>query len=488
MRKVAAAVDAPNGLVARVRRVGYVPMPHFSYHTPSEDLEGVGQLPGLVPDPLLPESEVEAGQYETNAFWISVDVPVGLKPGRYPVTVSLSSEGGEPVTLAGTVIAHRAVLEPRRDFPVTRWFYPDALCDWYKTEVWQESFWRILDPYLSNYVAHGQDTILTPAFTPPLDGVKRPTQLLGVAREGGRYSFDWSLLRRWIRAARSHGIGRFEWSHLLTQWGAQHAIRIYEGHGESGVLLWPPDTLATSATYRDFLSQYLSELKRFLVGERLLRTSFFHLSDEPYVEHLANYRAARGMLRELAPWMTVMDAISQIEFAREGLTDIPIPCVQVAPEFLREGFPAWHYVVGDHSGRYLDFLLDTPLSKIRMSGWLFYKNRARGFLHWGYNYWYRSQTAELIDPYQVSDGLWWPRWPYGDCFIVYPGATGPVDSIRWEVWRESLQDYALLQNTATDPDDLMLAEIKDYADFPRSGSWISSRRRSLLSKLDRLHR
>ena len=45
----------------------------------------------------------------------------------------------------------------------------------------------------------------------------------------------------------------------------------------------------------------------------MLEASFFHLSDEPHgPEHLANYRAAREMLREIAPWMPVMDALSEV--------------------------------------------------------------------------------------------------------------------------------------------------------------------------------
>jgi hypothetical protein len=119
-----------------------------------------------------------------------------------------------------------------------------------------------------------------------------------------------------------------------------------------------------------------------------------------------------------------------------------------------------------------------------MLGWLFYRNRARGFLHWGYNYWYRSQTRELINPYQVLDGHWWPNWAYGDPFLVYPGEDGPVDSLRWEVFAEGLQDYALLQTAGVDPDDASLAAIQDYAEFPRDEGWIAERRSELLSKLD----
>jgi hypothetical protein len=485
-RAVRAAAQAPEPLATTVRRVGYVPMPHRSTDTPLDDTEGGDHLPGLVPDPLFPEDTLHAGPHETNAFWITLHIPPDARPGQYPLAITLAAGGEEPATLTAQNTVHGAALAPRRDFAVTHWLYADALCDWYHVELYQEAFWPVVDPYLANLVAHGQDTIYVPLLTPPIDGVKRPTQLLGVSRDGDAYHFDWSLVRRWVEAARAQGLSRFEWTHLFTQWGAQHAPRVYAGHGETASLLWPPDTGATSDVYRNFLGQLLPAFERFLHAEDLLDRSFFHLSDEPHgAAHLASYRAARELLRELAPWMRVMDALTELDFARTGLTDIPIPLLTTAPAFVEAGFPAWAYFCCVPRGRYLNRFLDTPLAKIRMAGWLLYRNRARGFLHWGYNYWYKRQTTQLIDPYLVSDALAWPGWSYGDPFVVYPGAHGPVDSLRWEVFAESLQDYALLQAAGIPADDAMLGDIQDYATFPRDASWIAGRRQRVLAQLDR---
>jgi len=478
---ITAEVTAPEGIVVRVRRVGYVPMFHVSNETPQEELEGARYLPGLVPDPLLPEQTVNAGCFETNAFWVTLAIPTSATPGPCPITVSLRAGEDEPVTMTVELEVHPAVLPKRRDFPVTHWFYADALLDWYKLQPFEERFWTILDAYFANLTTHGQDTIYVPVFTPPLDGVKRPTQLLHVQREGDRYLFDWTLVRRWVDAARANGLRYFEWTHLFTQWGVEHALRVYAGHGEDGALLWPPETGATSATYRNFLAQFLPEFEHFLREESLLDVSFFHLSDEPHDEHLANYRAARELLRELAPWMPVMDALSQIAFARQGLTDLPVPIISEAPAFVAEGFAPWTYYCCGPCGRYLNRFLDTPLLKVRMSGWLFYRTAVRGFLHWGYNCWYRHKTQELLDPFMLPSDY---SLPYGDAYVVYPGADGPVDSLRWEVFTESLQDYTLLQAVGIDPQDPMLAEIRDYADFPRDAEWIAARRRQLLQQLD----
>jgi hypothetical protein len=248
---------------------------------------------------------------------------------------------------------------------------------------------------------------------------------------------------------------------------------VYEGQGRDEVLLWDPDIASTSPTYRAFLAQFLPELRRFVLEEEIAERSFFHLSDEPHGErHLENYRQAREMLRELAPWMTVMDALSDPVFAREKVTDVPVASIQSALDFVNEGIPCWIYYAVGPRGRYLNRLLDTPLAKIGMHGFLFYRWPFLGSLHWGYNYWYHEQTRSLIDPYTVQDSCYWEKgWVYGDSFVVYPGPNGPVDSIRWEVIAEGLQDYALLQTLGVSRDDDLLRPIRSLSDFPKDEDW-----------------
>jgi hypothetical protein len=135
--------------------------------------------------------------------------------------------------------------QPPRDFSVTNWFYADALLDWYQLDGFTPRFWQIAEAYFRDLAEHGQDTLYVPAFTPPLDGVKRPTQLLKVGVSGGKYRFDWSDVRTWVRLAARCGVQRFEFNHLFTQWGAANAIRIYRDQGGDERLLWLADTPAT---------------------------------------------------------------------------------------------------------------------------------------------------------------------------------------------------------------------------------------------------
>ena len=475
----ASVAGAAGEFSPRIRAVGLVCQPHFNTDTPADELDGA---PGLVPDPLLPQTSLVAGPFETRSFWIDLRVPLDLRPGEYPLSVELRS-AADSAWLTVVLVVSAVRLRPLADFPVTHWFYADALCDRYGLAPYEEKFWPVCAAYLRNLAEHGTNTLYTPLFTPPLDGVKRPHQLLRVRTpQTGVYEFDWTDVRRWLAEARAAGFRRFEWSHLATQWGAANAIRIYRDNTDPQSLLWAPETPACGEVYRGFLSQFMPAFHDFLVAETLLDSSVFHLSDEPHGDGpLANYRQFRAMVRELAPWLSVTDALSDVRFALEKLIDLPAASIAEAATFQAYQLPHWVYFCCIPRGRFLNRLMDTPLAKIRMSGWLFHRLGAGGFLHWGFNYWYRSMNQGLLDPWQEAAAGNWPAWPYGDPFMVYPGADGqPVDSLRWEVFMHSLQDLALLQTCGIAAGDALLAEIRGYDAFPKSAAWIEQARARLL--------
>ncbi|MEI6503496.1 MAG: glycoside hydrolase domain-containing protein [Armatimonadota bacterium] len=101
----------------------------------------------------------------------------------------------------------------------------------------------------------------------------------------------------------------------------------------------------------------------------------------------------------------------------------------------------------------------------------------------GFNYSYKSQARQLIDPFVVTDGLLWPGWAYGDTTLVYPGECGPLESIRGQVFAESLQDLALLQTADLDPNGKLLAPLNDFCDYPKDEAWHWQARAQVLKGL-----
>ncbi len=63
--------------------------------------------------------------------------------------------------------------------------------------------------------------------------------------------------------------------------------------------------------------------------------------------------------------------MSDIRYGKMGLIDFPIPNVAAAKEYIDAGIPHWVYYCCGPRGAYLNRFFDTPLVKIRMSGWLY---------------------------------------------------------------------------------------------------------------------
>lgn len=470
----------------QIRYAGLVPLQHFTTDVRPEEMDGIGYLPGLIPEPLYPLTKVEANPYASRSFWINLQVPADMKPGLHQYPLVLQWKKGKEIITKKLILklqVSKLVLQPRKNFGVTHWWRGEATKIYYKTEMFDERWWKLTEAQMKNLYEHGTDVAFVQHFFEQQVVFKEPCQMLIVEETSkGKYAFDWSRVKRFVDLCKKTGFRKFEWAHLWLYWGVEKAMHIYSEKEGKYQLIWDTVLPAFSDTYLNFLKQFLPSFHDFLQQEDILNTSYFHLSDEPWPEHVANYKKARQVLRELAPWMKVMDALSDIRYGREHLTDIPVPILTSAHEYLKEKIPHWVYYCTGPRDRWLNRFFDTPLPKIRMAGWLFYRFRADGFLHWGYNHWHKLDSEEFLDPYLDGAAKAYPGIPNGDPFVVYPGPDGPYDSIRWEVFAESLQDYAILQSAGISPDDKMLDSLDSYENFPKTEKWIAETLQKILNK------
>ena len=274
-------------------------------------------------------------------------VPAGARTGIQELKVRLTVEdeaghlgwtGAKPwsVELFVAVDVCSLVVQPRKDFPVTHWINIESLWDWYKIEPFSDRFWELAEAYVADLTAHGVDVVYSPVFNNRHEIMPRPGQLLRVRKTGhDAWEFDFTDVRRWIRMAVKNGANYLEWTHFFTPapTSGRHPQRIFERwDGKTGDLLWPPEISSTGDTYRAFLSQFIPQFKKVLEEERIFDRSLFHCADEPDGDvQIADYRKARLLLKELAPWMQVIDAMSDPRFATERLTDMPVPSIVTAP-------------------------------------------------------------------------------------------------------------------------------------------------------------
>ena len=447
MAPVSLAVESPLGECVRLFQVGQVPcaLPAYPH---ARDAHYLATRPGLFPDPLLP---VEEGAVEVSAFfptvvWVSVRVPRGFPAGEWPLTLRAACRG-EEAAARFTLGVVGADLPPQR-LVYTQWVHGDCLADHYGVPVYSEGHWRLWEKFLAAAAEGGQNMVLTPIVTPPLDtepGAQRPcVQLLGVEKEGETYRFDFSRLERFIAMARRCGIERFEMAHLFTQWGAKAAPAIYGREGGIERRLFGWDTPAASGAYGAFLRQLLPALTAFLRGQGLSGKAVFHVSDEPSTEHLESYRRAKELVKPYLGEFPLYDALSDPAFYDQGLVDHPVPATDHIGPFLERRVPGlWAYTCCGQSVDVGNRFLAMPSCRNRVLGWQLYKYRLAGFLHWGYNFWYSQNSREKLDPWRVTDGG--GAFPGGDPFSVYPGGEGPILSLRMKIFSQGLQDLRALE-------------------------------------------
>ena len=306
--RVRATVEGADDFRPQVRRVGYVPLQQLNTDVPLDEVDGVGHVPGLAPDPLFPEVTAHVGPAANGTFWITLWVPADAKVGEREFRVRLTVEdtfrfpgwtGEKPVSveLPVRVNMRPLVLQKRKDFPATNWISADSIWEYYKIEPYSERFWELADAYIKNLTEHNFNTIYSPIFNARHEILKRPAQLLRVRRVGDdKYEFDFSDVRRWIGLARKNGAEHLEWTHFFTPapTSGRYPQRIFERWDKLGPLLWPPEISAVSATYRKFLEQFLPQFKSVLEEEQMLDRSFFHCADEPDGDvQMEDYRKAR---------------------------------------------------------------------------------------------------------------------------------------------------------------------------------------------------
>lgn len=435
------------------------------------DSDYITTEPGLFPDVLVPADDnldyihvkPLSGQYRS--VWIDFPGITAAEAGVHKITVITEAEkevslhdgsiktdplaAGFRQELNFSFDVKRQVL-PAQNLLHTQWFHTDCLSSYYKVEVLSEAHWKLIEAFIQPmFKRYGINTLLTPVFTPPLDtepGMERPAvQLVDIIKNGNTYTFNFDKLKRWCALCKKHGITHIELPHFFTQWGARWTPKIIakENNTEKRIFGW--DVSATSPEYRVFLEQFIPALRKALDENGYDKNhTIFHVSDEPAKDQREDYLKAKEIINKLTEGSLVVDALCDIEFYREGIVEHPVPATNHAAPFIDEGIPdLWVYYC---SGQYYEVpnrFFAMPSVRIRAMGILLYYFDIKGFLHWGYNFYYSQNSKKTINPFLEASGI--RAWPAGDPFLVYPGDNGQLlSSIRGEVHRESLEDIRLL--------------------------------------------
>ena len=402
--------------------------------------------PGIFPDVLTPlqyGGKITISSHALSAIWIEFRLPDDIKAGEYDLKITLPTEKYGTYENSFTLEVIDATL-PKEDIHFTQWFHSDCLADYYRVPVWSDEHWRIVENFARVAVENGINTLLTPIFTPPLDtavgGERTTVQLLGITKSGDKYTFDFTNLQRWIDMCDRVGVKNFEIAHFFTQWGAAHAPKIMATENGEYKKIFGWETDSTSHEYTSFLRQLITAFLDYMKKGGNDKRCFFHISDEPHLEHLDKYRAAKNSIKDLLEGYVIMDALSDYDLYEQGAVDNPIPSTNHIAHFLEEKVPhLWTYYCVSQNYKVSNRFHAMPAWRNRSIGMQLYKFDIEGFLQWGYNFYNNQHSVDLINPYlDCGANL---VFTAGDAFSVYPAIDGTaLESARIIVFHEALQD------------------------------------------------
>ena len=429
-----------------VKRVEHVPVKLPVFGT-TEDTDFLRTSPGLYPDLLTPINSHGRIMISNNleSLFIEVDTKGVDKAGVYPIEFIFADFNSNDVI--SSVTFNLEIIDcalQKQELIYTQWFYCDCLMDYYGTKAFDERHWQIIENYMKTAVKYGINMILTPVFTPPLDtyvGGERPTtQLADISVINGEYSFNFDKLGRWISLCKKAGFEYFEISHFFTQWGAAHAPKIVANVNGEFKKIFGWETDACGREYAEFLRLFIPQLLDFLKRQGVDKNCVFHISDEPSLEQLPNYKAARDIVAPLLDGYKIIDALSNYEFYETGAVSNPIPATDRIEPFIEHNVPnLWAYYCGFQKKGFSNRYISMPSYRNRIIGVQFYKFDIKGFLHWGYNYYNNQYSYSKINPFICTDGDYFA--PSGGPFSVYPAADGTAyESLRFAVFHDAIQD------------------------------------------------
>jgi hypothetical protein len=444
-----------------VRRVEYIsgsykrPIPEWDavfYEDPSAT---AGRL-STWPDPLQEISkpfDIEAGA--SQPLWVQVYVPPKTRPGTYTGNIRVQANGQILKNIPLKVQVWDFELPQKTHLRSTFHIWDGALLKYHNcTDIREPRFQTIrrkyVDLYLKNRVS---------PFTP----ANYPVDMKFTRDSKGEINIDFTEFDKQMQHAFNNGLNAFQWpGHIMLypERQSQYTGGPYIWDANQKKFVWiemnenwgKPD-----ASQRKQLEALSRKIALHLQKKGWLNHSVAYMVGEPMKGHdqhvpgLEDFEYARqifGWLHGINPGIHPMTAMLHDSYSPEIAADVDVWATDTSTSFkfldrekaeMQKGRQIWTYLPGFYR-------IDNLAAAYRIGPWFCFKYGLQGFGP------FTDSTA-----WQVTDANPWTPEAHTaasipDDWIVYPGKDGPVDTIRFTLLRDGMEDYEylrLLQQSVT---------------------------------------
>jgi len=417
-------------------------------------------VPGLWPDPLPQLNGAIGLEADKNQpFWLRVKVPREVPAGVYTGNIHLVAQNYNAdvklsVEVYDFVLPDRMTCTTAFGFSTSNVFRYQKLSD-------PEQKRQVLDKYWASFSAHH----ISPYEPAPLDDLKVTWPITdSIKPEELKPVFDWTA---WDKAM-ERGIDYYHFNSFRLSipglgGGTFHSRR------EPELLGFSEDT----PHYKAAFHAYCREVQEHLREKGWLDEAFVYWFDEPAPKDYEFVMNGFAKLKQAAPDINRM-LTEQVEPNLIGGPNIWCPVSnnyehEPAEQRRQYGEKFWWYVCTGPKAPYCTLFIDHPGTELRVWLWQSWQRKIDGILVWQTNYWTSSAAypdAErpqnpYEDPMGWRSGYSTPKgdrkpWGNGDGRFIYPPQAaadahpaepvldGPVESVRWEMLRDGIEDYEYL--------------------------------------------
>jgi len=285
-----------------------------------------------------------------------------------------------------------------------------------------------------------------------LNALRHRCSDLNVARpditvdEAGKVHIDWTRFDREIQFYVDHGLSGFNvsWARLPGGWGKVENV--------------------TDRRRLEQAKDILRQTQEHLQDKGWLDLAYVYTIDEPGRDYFPQVKKAFSIVKEAAPKLKTLltfgyGATRPWRPGEKGLpayadlagyVDIWVPHIDCFdPAFLdthrKLGEEIWEYVCISAQRPYPNIWgIDYPGIDHKMVFWQCWRYDIEGFLYWAVTYWKEDPwTNPMTYPGGNADGS-----------LLYYDADGPVNSIRWELVRDGIEDYDMMVELSRMADQL----------------------------------
>lgn len=216
-----------------------------------------------------------------------------------------------------------------------------------------------------------------------------------------------------------------------------------------------------SPEYELLFGSYLRQVQEHLEEKGWLDKAYLYWADEPVPALVPQVAETAQKIRSYAPklkWLLALNYFSTNPLLKP--VDIWVPILhQFKPEDATakqaEGKEVWWYICVDPKAPYVGEFIDHPALEPRMWLWQSWQNKVDGILIWTTVFWNGpvKYPGQRQNPWQDTMS-WAGNSPLGngDGRFLYPPnrdpnndkrpyIEGPVNSMRWELLRDGIEDY-----------------------------------------------